>query len=177
MFIHSLVPLLFCFSAQLVSVSSSPLVERAASTCSANDIATVKRTAPVDPVYFCQWWQQDVRTRSPFMEFTPTQVDTLCKCISPIATTGPKCKRRRKRSEIEERAADPNAGRSASSCSAEYQYQEGHIDEHEEVYHHKHYKETIDHQFKEDNIKHKTSYNNKLEEVGCWQRRFYFAKS
>ncbi|KEQ63650.1 uncharacterized protein M437DRAFT_84017 [Aureobasidium melanogenum CBS 110374] len=124
MFIHSLVPLLLCFSAQLVSVSSSPVVvERAASTCSANDIAIVKRTAPADPVYFCQWWQQDVRTRSPFMEFTPTQVDTLCKCISPIATTGPKCKRKLRRSEIEERAADPNAGRSASSCSAEVSVQ------------------------------------------------------
>ncbi|KAG9597294.1 hypothetical protein KCU77_g1970, partial [Aureobasidium melanogenum] len=122
MFTYPVVPLLFCVFAQLVSVSSSPLVvERAASTCSANDIATVKRTAPADPVYFCQWWQQDVRTRSPFMEFTPTQVDTLCKCISPIAT-GPKCKRKRKRSEIEERA-DANSGRSAASCSAEVSVQ------------------------------------------------------
>lgn len=60
MFTQPLVPLLFCLFAQLASVSSSPLVaERAASTCSANDIATVKRTAPVDPVYFCQWWQQE----------------------------------------------------------------------------------------------------------------------
>jgi hypothetical protein len=40
-------------------VSSSPLVvERAAATCSAKDIATVKRTTP-DAVYFCQWWQQE----------------------------------------------------------------------------------------------------------------------
>ncbi|KAK5999958.1 hypothetical protein QM012_005046 [Aureobasidium pullulans] len=55
------------------------------------------------------------------MEFSPSQVDALCKCISPVAT-GPKCKRRRKRSDIEERA-DANAGRSASSCSAEVSVQ------------------------------------------------------
>jgi hypothetical protein len=59
MFVHSLLPFFFCFLAQLVSVSSSPLVvERAAATCAAKDIATVKRTTP-DAVYFCQWWQQE----------------------------------------------------------------------------------------------------------------------
>ncbi|KEQ70762.1 hypothetical protein M436DRAFT_66163 [Aureobasidium namibiae CBS 147.97] len=116
MLAHSFLPFLFCFLAQLVSVSSSPLVvERAAATCSAKDIATVKRTTP-DAVYFCQWWQQDVRTRSPFMEFSATQVDTLCKCISPVAT-GPKCRRKRKRSNIEERAEA--LARTAASCSSE----------------------------------------------------------
>ncbi|KAI4719304.1 hypothetical protein E4T48_04416 [Aureobasidium sp. EXF-10727] len=112
-------PILLCFVAHLVGVSSSPVVERAAATCSANDIATVKRTTP-DSVYFCQWWQQALqspRTASPFMEFSPTQVDALCKCISPIATGG-KCKRKRKRSNIEERA-DAATTRSASSCSSE----------------------------------------------------------
>lgn len=59
MLTHSFLPFLFCFLAQLVSVSSSPLVvERAAATCSAKNIATVKRTTP-DAVYFCQWWQQE----------------------------------------------------------------------------------------------------------------------
>jgi Zn-dependent protease with chaperone function len=59
MFAQSIFPFLFCFLAQLISVSSSPLVvERAAATCSAKDIATVKRTTP-DAVYFCQWWQQE----------------------------------------------------------------------------------------------------------------------
>ncbi|CAD0084046.1 unnamed protein product, partial [Aureobasidium vineae] len=119
MYTHLFIPFLLCFVVQLVSVSSSPLVERAAATCSANDIATVKRTTP-DSVYFCQWWQQALRsprTASPFMEFSPTQVDALCKCISPVAT-GAKCKRRRKRSNIEERA-DAATTRSASSCSAE----------------------------------------------------------
>jgi hypothetical protein len=59
MFAHLLLPFLFCFLAQFISVSSSPLVvERAAATCSAKDIATVKRTTP-DAVYFCQWWQQE----------------------------------------------------------------------------------------------------------------------
>ncbi|THW71969.1 hypothetical protein D6D19_06929 [Aureobasidium pullulans] len=113
---RTLLPLLVCLFAHVLSVSSSPLVvERAAATCAAKDIATVKRTV-ADPVYFCQWWQQDVRTRSPFMEFSATQVDTLCKCISPVAT-GPKCKRKRKRSQIEERSA--LVARSAASCSAE----------------------------------------------------------
>ncbi|THX83537.1 hypothetical protein D6D05_03500 [Aureobasidium pullulans] len=113
---RTLLPLLVCLFAHVLSVSSSPLVvERAAATCAAKDIATVKRTV-ADPVYFCQWWQQDVRTRSPFMEFSATQVDTLCKCISPVAT-GPKCKRKRKRSQIEERSAF--VARSAASCSAE----------------------------------------------------------
>ncbi|KAI5251716.1 hypothetical protein E4T42_04076 [Aureobasidium subglaciale] len=121
MFARSFLFLLFCLIVQFVYVSSSPLVvERAASTCSTKDIATVKRTVS-DPVYFCQWWQQDVRTRSPFMEFSATQVDTLCKCISPV-TTGGKCKRKRRRSNIEERAAAVVA-RSAASCSAEVSVQ------------------------------------------------------
>ncbi|KAI5245172.1 hypothetical protein E4T43_03307 [Aureobasidium subglaciale] len=121
MFARSFIFLLFCLNVQFVYVSSSPLVvERAASTCSTKDIATVKRTVS-DPVYFCQWWQQDVRTRSPFMEFSATQVDTLCKCISPV-TTGGKCKRKRRRSNIEERAAAVVA-RSAASCSAEVSVQ------------------------------------------------------
>ncbi|KAI4747811.1 hypothetical protein E4T50_01915 [Aureobasidium sp. EXF-12298] len=119
MFAHPLLPFLFCFLTQFISVSSSPLVaERAAATCSAKDIATVKRTTP-DAVYFCQWWQQDprrVRTQSPFMEFSATQVDTLCKCISPVAT-GAKCRRKRKRSHVEERAEA--VARTASSCSSE----------------------------------------------------------
>jgi hypothetical protein len=56
---RTLLPLLVCLFAHVLSVSSSPLVvERAAATCAAKDIATVKRTV-ADPVYFCQWWQQE----------------------------------------------------------------------------------------------------------------------
>lgn len=32
-------------------------------------------------------YQTSVRTRSPFLEFTPAQVTNLCKCVTPIKTT------------------------------------------------------------------------------------------
>ncbi|CAD0058042.1 unnamed protein product [Aureobasidium pullulans] len=70
-----------------MSVYSSPLLdERAALKCTSRDIAIVRRTIS-DETYFCKWWLSDVRTRSPFLEFTPAQVTNLCKCVIPIKTT------------------------------------------------------------------------------------------
>ncbi|THY13207.1 hypothetical protein D6D01_08413 [Aureobasidium pullulans] len=70
-----------------MSVYSSPLLdERAALKCASRDIAIVRRTIS-DETYFCKWWLSDIRTRSPFLEFTPAQVTNLCKCVTPIKTT------------------------------------------------------------------------------------------
>ncbi|CAD0037175.1 unnamed protein product [Aureobasidium pullulans] len=117
-------------------------LERAAATCAAKDIATVKRTV-ADPVYFCQWWQQDVRTRSPFMEFSATQVDTLCKCISPVAT-GPKCKRKQADNIYNQETGD-------------LYDQEAHIDQYAEAYINKHEEAYLD--------KHKETHLDKHKEI------------
>ncbi|TIA56328.1 hypothetical protein D6C77_07009 [Aureobasidium pullulans] len=75
------------FMVCVMSVYSSPLLdERAALKCTSRDIAIVRRTIS-DETYFCKWWLSDVRTRSPFLEFTPAQVTNLCKCVIPIKTT------------------------------------------------------------------------------------------
>ncbi|CAC9885996.1 unnamed protein product [Aureobasidium pullulans] len=69
-----------------MSVYSSPLLdERAALKCTSRDIAIIRRTIS-DETYFCKWWLSDVRTRSPFLEFTPAQVTNLCKCVTPVKT-------------------------------------------------------------------------------------------
>ncbi|CAD0109424.1 unnamed protein product [Aureobasidium uvarum] len=65
----------------VLSARSSPVVSKQeTSQCSARDIAIVRRTV-LGESYFCKWWLSDARTRSPFLEFTPAQVDKLCKCI------------------------------------------------------------------------------------------------
>ncbi|THY95467.1 hypothetical protein D6C92_04382 [Aureobasidium pullulans] len=74
------------FMTCVMSVYSSPLLdERAAVKCTSRDIAIIRRTIS-DETYFCKWWLFDVRTRSPFLEFTPTQVTNLCKCVTPVKT-------------------------------------------------------------------------------------------
>ncbi|KAI4719389.1 hypothetical protein E4T48_04312 [Aureobasidium sp. EXF-10727] len=72
-----------CFVLALaLSVSSTPIEERATPRCTARDVAIVKRTV-IDPVFFCKWWQEDTRTRTPFLEFTVSEVNNLCACIAP----------------------------------------------------------------------------------------------
>ncbi|KAI5194203.1 hypothetical protein E4T39_08731 [Aureobasidium subglaciale] len=74
--------LLFSVLALVWSVSSTPIEERTTSRCTARDLAIVRRTV-IDPVFFCKWWQEDTRTRTPFLEFTVSQINTLCACIAP----------------------------------------------------------------------------------------------
>ncbi|KAG9653707.1 hypothetical protein KCU95_g11661, partial [Aureobasidium melanogenum] len=72
--------------ALILGVTSSPLLnERASQKCNARDVQIVKRTV-IDPVYFCKWWNSDVRTRSPFLEFGHERVTAACKCITPTKT-------------------------------------------------------------------------------------------
>ncbi|CAD0092404.1 unnamed protein product [Aureobasidium mustum] len=82
-----------CLSLGLLQViSASPLVApQPAATCSARDLAIVRRTVS-DPVYFCKWWQAEyelslyhMKIGSNQKQFSVHEVDTLCTCISPIS--------------------------------------------------------------------------------------------
>ncbi|KAI4853252.1 hypothetical protein E4T44_00957 [Aureobasidium sp. EXF-8845] len=102
--------LLFAVS---LTVSASPVLnERATLQCSARNIAIIRRTN-LDETYFCRWWLSDIRTRSPFLEFSQEQVTKLCKCI--VATPS-KPKRQAVGSLLEKRATK-------ASCSAEVSIQ------------------------------------------------------
>ncbi|KAI4723023.1 hypothetical protein E4T48_00804 [Aureobasidium sp. EXF-10727] len=97
----------------ILSAESSPVLNKRSSQCSARDIAIVRRTI-LDETYFCKWWLSDGRTRSPFLEFTPDQVDKLCRCI---VTTSSKPKREvPNESGLEKR-------QTKASCSAEVSVQ------------------------------------------------------
>ncbi|KAI4850993.1 hypothetical protein E4T44_02416 [Aureobasidium sp. EXF-8845] len=74
--------------ALVLTVSSIPIEERATPRCIARDLAIVRRTV-IDSVFFCRWWQEDTRTRTPFIEFTVLEVNNLCACIAPISTVKP----------------------------------------------------------------------------------------
>ncbi|THZ93205.1 hypothetical protein D6C82_09007 [Aureobasidium pullulans] len=39
------------------------------------------------PVYFCKFWHEDVRTRTPFETLSISQVNQACKCIMYAAPT------------------------------------------------------------------------------------------
>ncbi|KAH0367774.1 hypothetical protein KCU65_g4482, partial [Aureobasidium melanogenum] len=95
-----------------LGVLPSPLQERATSKCTARDIAIVRRTVS-DEGYFCEWWLSDIRTRSPFLEFTHSQVTDLCKCISSSSTVF--------KSKREERSVEDvlEKRQSQASCTAE----------------------------------------------------------
>jgi hypothetical protein len=41
-----------------LSVSSTPIDERAIQRCTIRDLAIIRRTV-IDPVYFCKWWQEE----------------------------------------------------------------------------------------------------------------------
>ncbi|THX71325.1 hypothetical protein D6D05_08290, partial [Aureobasidium pullulans] len=98
--------LLFAFA---LTVSASPVLNKPATLqCSARNIAIVRRTV-LDEAYFCKWWLSDIRTRSPFLEFTPEQVTKLCKCV---AATPSKPKREATVPLLEKR-------QTKASCSAE----------------------------------------------------------
>lgn len=56
------------------------------------------------------------RTRTPFLEFTVHEVDTLCKCILPIAKT---TSSKHKRAEPTEGGAILSRSVSSAACSAE----------------------------------------------------------
>ncbi|KAI4850107.1 hypothetical protein E4T44_02939 [Aureobasidium sp. EXF-8845] len=102
--------LLFAVS---LTVSASPLLdERANLQCSARNIAIIRRTV-LDETYFCRWWLSDIRTRSPFLEFTQVQVTKLCKCV---VATPPKPRRQTAGSLLEKRVTQ-------ASCSAELSIQ------------------------------------------------------
>ncbi|KAI4834389.1 hypothetical protein E4T44_08846 [Aureobasidium sp. EXF-8845] len=72
----------------VLSTSATPIEQRATSRCTVRDLAIVKRTV-IDPAFFCKWWQEDTRTRTPFLEFTVSEVNNLCTCISPISNLHP----------------------------------------------------------------------------------------
>ncbi|CAD0101075.1 unnamed protein product, partial [Aureobasidium mustum] len=95
-----------------LGVLSSPLQARATSKCAARDIAIVRRTVN-DENYFCRWWLSDIRTRSPFLEFTHPQVTDLCKCISSSSTAS---KPKREEGSVE---AILEKRQSQASCEAE----------------------------------------------------------
>ncbi|CAD0087773.1 unnamed protein product, partial [Aureobasidium vineae] len=85
---------------------------RATSKCTARDIAIVRRTVS-DEVYFCKWWLSDIRTRSPFLEFTQSQVTDLCKCLALSSTVS---KPKREEGSIEHVL---EKRQSQASCQAE----------------------------------------------------------
>ncbi|KAG9560431.1 hypothetical protein KCU71_g8781, partial [Aureobasidium melanogenum] len=103
---------LVTFYTLALGVLSSPLQERATSKCTARDIAIVRRTVSNEG-YFCKWWLSDIRTRSPFLEFTHSQVTDLCKCISSSSTVSkPKREEGSAEAVLEKR-------QSQASCQAE----------------------------------------------------------
>ncbi|KAI4717795.1 hypothetical protein E4T48_05980 [Aureobasidium sp. EXF-10727] len=103
---------LVTFFTLALGVFSSPLLERATSKCTDRDIAIVRRTVS-DEVYFCKWWLSDIRTRSPFLEITQSQVTDLCKCLTSSTTVSkPKREEGSVENVLEKR-------QSQASCSAE----------------------------------------------------------
>lgn len=56
------------------------------------------------------------RTRTPFLEFTVNEVNTLCKCISPIAKA---TSSKHKRAEPTEKGTILSRSASSAVCSAE----------------------------------------------------------
>ncbi|KAI5197883.1 hypothetical protein E4T39_07082 [Aureobasidium subglaciale] len=93
MWLSRFFPVIVFFVTLLDGVKSSPLLtERAPPGCTARDIEIVRRTVS-DELYFCKWYLSDGRTRSPFLEFTPTEVINLCNCIIVDTKTVPKQKR------------------------------------------------------------------------------------
>ncbi|KAI4853992.1 hypothetical protein E4T44_00483 [Aureobasidium sp. EXF-8845] len=95
------------FLALAPSESATPIEDRLIQRCTTRDLTIVRRTV-IDPVHFCKWWQEEyrsftsycllhcflthdhsTRTRTPFLEFTVSEVNNLCTCIAPRSSARP----------------------------------------------------------------------------------------